>query len=81
MIYDPVGGAMAEDAAGALARNGRLLAVGFAGGAWPNVATHELVIANTSLVGVFAGGHVAGRARRDPRALSRSSATVGCATR
>jgi NADPH:quinone reductase len=57
LIYDPVGGAAAEDAAGALARYGRLLAVGFASGAWPTLATHNLVVANTSLVGVFAGGY------------------------
>jgi NADPH2:quinone reductase len=57
LIYDPVGGAAAEDAAGALARYGRLLAVGFASGAWPSLATHNLVVTNTSLVGVFAGGY------------------------
>jgi NADPH2:quinone reductase len=57
LIYDPVGGALAEDAAGAMARDGRLLAVGFASGAWPNLATHNLVVTNTSVVGVFAGGY------------------------
>jgi NADPH2:quinone reductase len=57
LIYDPVGGAVAEDAAGALARYGRLLAVGFASGAWPKLDTINLVISNTSLVGVFAGGY------------------------
>ncbi len=57
LIYDPVGGAAAEDAAGALARYGRLLAVGFASGAWPTLPTHDLVVTNTSLVGVFAGGY------------------------
>jgi NADPH2:quinone reductase len=57
VIYDPVGGALAEEAAGTMARHGRLLAVGFASGAWPRLATHDLVIANTSLVGVFAGGY------------------------
>src|SRR5260370_6471088 len=57
LIYDPVGGALAEDAAGAPARYGRLLAVAFASGAWPNVATHNLVVTNTSVVGVFAGGY------------------------
>lgn len=56
VIYDSVGGAMAEDAAGSLARNGRHLAVGFASGRWPNLEPHDLVIANSSLVGVFAGG-------------------------
>lgn len=57
LIYDPVGGSLAEDAAGAMGRDGRLLAVGFASGAWPNFATHDLVVTNTSLVGVFAGGY------------------------
>ena len=37
VIYDPVGGPLAEDAAAALARGGRLLAVGFASGAWPRL--------------------------------------------
>jgi len=57
VIYDPVGGSLAEDAAGALARYGRLLAIGFASGRWPTLATHDMVITNTSLVGVFAGGY------------------------
>ncbi|MCU1428069.1 MAG: NADPH:quinone oxidoreductase family protein [Actinomycetia bacterium] len=57
VIYDPVGGSLAEDAAGAMARGGRLLAVGFASGSWPKIAAHSLVTANTSLVGVFAGGY------------------------
>jgi NADPH2:quinone reductase len=57
LVYDPVGGALAEDAAGALARDGRLLAVGFASGRWPKLATHDLVVTNRSLVGVFAGGY------------------------
>ena len=57
LIYDPVGGSLAEDAARAMIRYGRLLAVGFASGQWPKVATHDLVITNTSLVGVFAGGY------------------------
>src|SRR5947209_8304501 len=39
LIYDPVGGALAEEAAGAMARGGRLLAVGFASGEWPSLAT------------------------------------------
>jgi NADPH2:quinone reductase len=57
LVYDPVGGELAEDAAGALARHGRLLAVGFASGRWPAFDTHELVVTNRSLVGVFAGGY------------------------
>jgi NADPH:quinone reductase len=57
LVYDPVGGSLAEDAAGAMARYGRLLAVGFASGRWPEIPAHNLVITNTSLVGVFAGGY------------------------
>jgi NADPH2:quinone reductase len=57
VVYDPVGGSLAEDVAGAMARDGRLLAVGFASGAWPKLATHNLVVTNTSLVGVLAGGY------------------------
>jgi NADPH2:quinone reductase len=57
LVYDPVGGDLAEDAASALGRHGRLLAVGFASGRWPRFDTHELVVTNRSLVGVFAGGY------------------------
>ncbi len=57
LVYDPVGGSLAEDAAGALARNGRLLSVGFASGEWPSLSTMQLVMTNTSLLGVFAGGY------------------------
>ena len=57
LAYDPVGGALAEQTATALARYGRLLAVGFASGHWPRIAAHDLVVSNTSLVGVFAGGY------------------------
>jgi NADPH2:quinone reductase len=60
VIYDPVGGALAKAAARSLARNGRLLAVGFASGAWPRIAVRDLVFANASLVGVFAGGQSRG---------------------
>ncbi len=56
-VYDPVGGSLAEQAATALARHGRLLAVGFASGAWPRIDTPNLVVTNTSLVGVFAAGY------------------------
>ncbi len=56
-VYDPVGGPVAEEAATALARHGRLLAVGFASGAWPRMETSHLVVTNTSLLGVYAGGY------------------------
>ena len=57
LIYDPVGGESAEEAHGALARDGRLLAVGFASGRWPVIDAQLLVMMSTSLVGVFAGAY------------------------
>jgi NADPH2:quinone reductase len=56
-VYDPVGGEAGEAAAHALARHGRLLAIGFASGRWPEVPAHDLVLTNTSIVGVLAGGY------------------------
>jgi NADPH2:quinone reductase len=71
VIYDPVGAEMAEDAFGALARNGRHLLVGFAGGRWPELAAHDLVVANASVVGVFAGGQSPAELEEIHRGLSR----------
>ena len=59
IVYDPVGGDLAEDAINALGRNGRFLAIGFASGRWPTVRPHDLVRANTSFLGVIAGGQTA----------------------
>jgi len=56
LVFDPVGGALAEDVVTALGRNGRFLLIGFASGRWPSIDPHELVRTNTSLVGVIAGG-------------------------
>lgn len=57
LIFDPVGGEPAEEAHGAMARDGRLLAVGFASGRWPNIDPQMLVMMSTSIVGVFAGAY------------------------
>ncbi len=57
VIYDPVGGELAETVAAKLTRGGRLLCIGFASGRWPKFETHDLVITNRSLVGVIAGGY------------------------
>ena len=57
VIYDPVGGTLAERAARTLARGGRHLLVGFASGGWATFAAHDLAVRNVSAVGVFAGGH------------------------
>jgi NADPH2:quinone reductase len=69
VVYDPVGGALAGQALLAMAPNGRFLVVGFASGEWVQVATHDLVIRNQSLVGVFAGGGTREEDEADHEAL------------
>ena len=49
--------AAAEESVGYLANEGRLLLVGFASGRWPDLPAHDLVRANASAVGVFAGAY------------------------
>jgi len=57
MIFDPVGGAQGTSAMGALARDGKHLAIGFASGSWPTVDVQMMTLTNTSLVGVLAAGY------------------------
>jgi NADPH2:quinone reductase len=64
VIYDPVGGRFTESALRSLAWRGRLLVVGFADGAIPQIPANLLLIKGTSAVGVFWGEF----ARREPQA-------------
>jgi NADPH2:quinone reductase len=64
VIYDPVGGSYTEAAVRSLAWRGRLLIVGFADGAIPQLAANLLLIKEASAVGVFWGEF----ARREPQA-------------
>ena len=62
LVFDPVGGERFLDSVRALAVGGRLLVVGFAGGAIPEVKVNRLLLRNTSVVGVAWGEYV----RHDP---------------
>ncbi|HTN48103.1 MAG TPA: NADPH:quinone oxidoreductase family protein [Burkholderiaceae bacterium] len=64
VIYDPVGGALTDAAVRGLAWRGRLLLVGFADGAIPQIPANLLLIKGSSAVGVFWGDF----ARREPAA-------------
>lgn len=57
VIYDPVGGAMFDIATRCLASAGRLLAIGYASGAWHDASTARLVQRNASVVGVYVGAY------------------------
>ena len=57
LIFDPVGGDACAEAIGAIASEGRLLAIGFASGGWHDASTGRLVGKNASMVGVYVGAY------------------------
>ncbi|MGH8026431.1 MAG: NADPH:quinone oxidoreductase family protein [Pseudoxanthomonas sp.] len=62
VVYDPVGGDLAEPALRSVGWRGRYLVVGFAAGDIPKIPTNLLLLKGSSLVGVFWGEFV----RREP---------------
>jgi NADPH2:quinone reductase len=52
VVVDPVGGDRFTDSLRSLAREGRLLVLGFTGGEIPTVKVNRLLLANTSVMGV-----------------------------
>ncbi|MFA7441112.1 MAG: NADPH:quinone oxidoreductase family protein [Sphingomonadaceae bacterium] len=64
LVYDPVGGPLAELALRSLAWGGRYLVIGFAAGEIPRFPANLLLMKGTSAVGVFWGDFVA----REPAA-------------
>ncbi len=63
VIYDPVGGDLAEPAFRSIGWRGRYLVVGFAGGSIPSLPINLTLLKGASIVGVFWGDYV----RRDPK--------------
>ena len=55
VIYDPVGGALFEEAFRSIAWNGRMLVVGFASGTIPSLPANLPLLKGAALVGVFWG--------------------------
>lgn len=58
VIYDPVGGELAQDCFSAINWNGRYLVIGFASGTIPEVALNRLLLKGASAVGVFWGSFI-----------------------
>ena len=73
VIYDPVGGELAEPAFRSIAWRGRYLVVGFAGGPIPSLPLNLPLLKGESLVGVFWGDF----ARREPQANAAMMAELG----
>lgn len=59
VIYDPVGGDLAQECFSSIAWNGRYLVIGFASGTIPEVAVNRLLLKGASAVGVFWGSFIA----------------------
>lgn len=62
VVFDPVGGALAEQCVRSMAWNGRYLVIGFAGGDIPSIPLNLALLKGCALVGVFWGNHT----RREP---------------
>jgi NADPH2:quinone reductase len=63
VIYDPVGGDLAQECFSCINWNGRFLIIGFTSGKIPEVALNRLLLKGASAVGVFWGAFVA----REPK--------------
>jgi NADPH:quinone reductase len=72
VIYDPVGGALAEQALRAIAWQGRFLVVGFAAGAIPKLALNLVLLKGCEIVGVFWGAFT----EREPKAQAVNMAQI-----
>lgn len=62
MVYDPVGGDVAEPAFRSLSPGGRFLVIGFASGEIPRIPLNLALLKRSSIVGVDWGGYI----RADP---------------
>ncbi|RIJ76829.1 NADPH:quinone oxidoreductase family protein [Nakamurella silvestris] len=72
VVYDPVGGAVADTAVRRIAWGGRYLTVGYASGEIPKVGMNRLLLKECALLGVLWGAW----ARRDPEANARNMAIL-----
>ncbi|MDH6680942.1 NADPH2:quinone reductase [Rhodococcus sp. LBL1] len=72
VVVDPVGGDAFDDAVRALAPEGRLLVIGFAGGGIPSIKVNRVLFRNISVVGAAWGEFL----RTEPTALADTHAAL-----
>ncbi|HKK37453.1 MAG TPA: NADPH:quinone oxidoreductase family protein, partial [Paracoccaceae bacterium] len=72
VIYDPVGGDLAEPAFRSIGWRGRHLVVGFAGGEIPKIPLNLCLLKNAALVGVFWGAYLA----KEPQSFRKDMQTL-----
>lgn len=70
VIYDPVGGALAEPAVRSMAWGGRYLVIGFASGEIPKIPLNLTLLKSCSLTGVFWGAFTAREPQRNREHLA-----------
>ena len=70
VIYDPVGGDLAEPAFRSIGWRGRYLVVGFAGGAIPSLPLNLTLLKGASIVGVFWGNFAKVEAKANAAAMA-----------
>jgi NADPH:quinone reductase len=57
-VFDPVGGEFTKAALRCIAPEGRLLVIGFAGGAIPQIPANILLVKNISAMGIYWGTYL-----------------------
>lgn len=72
VVYDPVGGSLAETALRAIAWKGRFLVVGFAAGDIPKIPLNLVLLKGCDILGVFWGAFT----EREPEAHARNVADL-----
>jgi len=72
VVFDPVGGAVLTQSLRAVAWGGRVLVVGFASGAIPELAANRILLKGCSVIGVRAGE----AGRQDPARARAALATL-----
>ncbi|WP_171101861.1 NADPH:quinone oxidoreductase family protein [Ruegeria sp. HKCCD7255] len=72
VVYDAIGGDVFKAAFRATNPEGRLLPIGFAGGAVPQIPANHLLVKNLSVIGVYFGGYLKFR----PQIIQDSLATL-----
>jgi NADPH2:quinone reductase len=72
VVFDPVGGRLFDIALRAIAWEGRIVIVGFAGGQVPQIPANLLLVKNAAAVGLFWGSY----RRHDPERLVESLETL-----
>lgn len=77
LVYDPVGGDLAESALRSLRDDGQYLVVGFAGGSIPKLPANQILLRNRRVTGVDWGGWIGTHVEENSRMLEAVTAAVG----